>query len=82
MGAVIKDIKNVEKPEKRKGQPKKYVMFSSIALQMGVIIFIGTWLGQKTDGVFGSNQFFTISFSLISVFISLYYMYVKTKNES
>ena len=49
---------------------------------MGVIIFIGTWLGQKTDGIFGSNQFFTISFSLISVFISLYYMYVKTKNES
>jgi len=57
-------------------------MFSSIALQMGVIIFIGTWLGQKTDGFFESNQFFTISFSLISVFISLYHMYVKTKNES
>jgi len=57
-------------------------MFSSIVLQMGVIIFIGTWLGQKTDGFFESNQFFTISFSLISVFISLYHMYVKTKNES
>jgi len=57
-------------------------MFSSIALQMGVIIFIGTWLGQKIDDAFEINQFFTISFSLISVFISLYYMYVKTKNES
>ncbi|RPG53280.1 MAG: AtpZ/AtpI family protein [Flavobacteriales bacterium TMED84] len=49
---------------------------------MGVIIFIGTWLGQKTDDVFEINHVFTISFSLISVFISLYYMYVKTKNES
>ena len=49
---------------------------------MGAIIFIGTWLGQKADDVFESNQFFTIFFSLISVFISLYYMYVKTKNES
>tara|TARA_B100000989_G_scaffold178606_1_gene134135 strand:- start:393 stop:566 length:174 start_codon:yes stop_codon:yes gene_type:complete len=57
-------------------------MFSSIALQMGVIIFTGTWLGQKTDDVFESHQLFTISFSLMSVFISLYYMYVKTKNES
>jgi len=57
-------------------------MFSSIALQMGVIIFIGTWLGQKTDDVFESNKIFTIFFSLISVFISLYYMYVKIKNES
>tara|TARA_A100001388_G_scaffold165600_1_gene123660 strand:+ start:214 stop:387 length:174 start_codon:yes stop_codon:yes gene_type:complete len=56
-------------------------MFSSIALQMGVVIFIGTWLGQKADDVFESNQFFTIFFSLISFFLSLYYMYVKTKNE-
>ncbi|MBH08428.1 MAG: hypothetical protein CMP71_05275 [Flavobacteriales bacterium] len=57
-------------------------MFSSVALQMGVIIFIGTWLGQKTDEIFEINHVFTTSFSLISVLISLYYMYVKTKNES
>ena len=79
---LLKTLKTLKNLKKKKGQPKKHVMFSSIALQMGIIIFAGTWLGQKTDEVFKSDQFFTISFSLTSVFISLYYMYVKTKNES
>ena len=78
---LSKTLKTLKNLKKRKGQPKKYLMFSSVVLQMGVIIFIGTWIGQKTDDVFESNQVFTISFSLISVLISLYYMYSKTKNE-
>ena len=58
--------------------PKKkylnsYAKYSSIALQMLVIILLGIWGGVKLDGLV-SFQFplFTVLFSFISVGLAIY----------
>jgi uncharacterized membrane protein YfcA len=59
-----------KKPKKR---PNKYVQFSGIAFQMAATIFIGTYIGVKLDKKFPNEKnLFTLIFSLLFVFISLY----------
>jgi F0F1-type ATP synthase assembly protein I len=60
-----------------KNNPKKpyhsYVVFSGIAIQMGVVIaifsYFGIWLDRKYTH---ENRIFTIVFSLLGVFVALY----------
>jgi hypothetical protein len=59
--------------EKPKKQLNKYIVFSTMVFQMGITIAIGTYFGQWLDGTFPNNySLYTIVFSLLSVFGSLY----------
>ncbi|WP_299527894.1 AtpZ/AtpI family protein [uncultured Lutibacter sp.] len=67
----------MEKPQKKK-QLNKYIYFSSMAFQMGIVIAIGTVFGQWLDGKYENDySLFTIIFSLLAVFGSLYLMIKK-----
>ena len=51
----------------------QYARFSSIAIQMGVIIGISAWGGKKLDEHFNLNKpYLTIVFSLLGVAFALY----------
>ena len=62
--------------KKRKKQLNSYVQYSSFGLQMIIIITAGSLFGEYLDS---KNNFttpvFTIFFSLISIFLSLYYVF-------
>ncbi|MDF1517748.1 MAG: AtpZ/AtpI family protein [Lutibacter sp.] len=59
-------------PDKKK-QLNKYVYFSSMAFQMGIVIAAGTIFGQWLDTKYLNDySLFTIIFSLLAVFASLY----------
>jgi len=65
---------------------ENYIRYSSLAIQMGVIIFIFVYAGQYIDKKFFENKtIFTIIFSVISVFIALYFalkdFIVRKKNK-
>ena len=64
----------MEKPkDKRKKQLNDYARYSGLAIQMGVIIGAGTWLGTYIDGrMENETPIFTIILSLISVAVGLY----------
>ncbi|WP_187269355.1 AtpZ/AtpI family protein [Algibacter pacificus] len=60
-----------------KKQPKKqlnpFIRFSSIALQMGVTIYLGSKLGEWLDVKFNNtNQLYYKTVTLIAVFIAMY----------
>lgn len=63
-------------PKKQANNPlNAYARFSSIAIQMFVIIGIGTYVGIKIDEYFqNKNDLFTIIFSLLSVILSILYV--------
>lgn len=60
-------------PNKKNAPPDRYLEFVNIAIQMGVIIaagvFLGIWLDKKYPN---EHSGFTIGFSLLGVFIALY----------
>jgi len=59
--------------QNKKNQLHKYIYFSSMAFQMGIVITIGTLFGQWLDGKYENDySLFTIIFSLLAVFVSLY----------
>jgi len=59
----------------------KWLAFVNIPIQMGVIIFgftyLGIWLDERLKN---QSNLFTIVFSLVSVFISLYNILRQVKN--
>ena len=71
-----------ETPKKKKNQLSSYVRYSSLAIQMAIIISAGSFLGEfidsKTKYAF---PIFTIIFSLLSVGGSLYYVFQNITNE-
>ena len=58
----------------KKNPLNSYAKYSSIAFQMGLTIFGGTYLGVKLDEYL-ENEFplFTVIFSLVSVALAMYY---------
>lgn len=61
-----------QKPRK-KSKYGAYAKFSGMAFQMIGIIFIGSYIGVKLDEKFpNENNWFTISLSLLSVFLSIF----------
>ncbi len=59
---------------KKKKQLNSYIKYSSIGTQMGIIIFVGAFLGDYVDKQQDSpTRLYTTIFSLVSVFLSLYY---------
>jgi F0F1-type ATP synthase assembly protein I len=58
-------------------KPKKSLLnqffkFSNLAIQMGVSIGLGAFLGIQLDAYFEKDLLFTIIFSLLAVFGALY----------
>lgn len=52
---------------------RKWAVFSGIAIQMGVTIGLGAFVGVKLDESYPNRySTFTVIFSLLGVFLSLY----------
>jgi F0F1-type ATP synthase assembly protein I len=56
-----------------KATPNMYLKYSGMAFQMGAIILVGAIAGQKLDKYVQTTQpWFTLVFSLLSIFVALY----------
>lgn len=66
------------KPEKDRDEaPRKqvdaYLKYSGMAIQMGLIILIGTFAGQKLDAQLQTERpYLTVLLALLSIFAALY----------
>lgn len=65
-------------------KPKKsfrdYVVFSGIAVQMGITIWLGVFLGKYLDRHFElSKKYFTISLTLLALVASIYNVIIQLK---
>ncbi|HET8886715.1 MAG TPA: AtpZ/AtpI family protein [Salinimicrobium sp.] len=71
-----------EEEEKKKNQ-HRYLQFINVAFQMGIIISAGVFIGIYLDEI-QPNKFsaFTISCSLLGVFIALYLVIKKVQDMS
>lgn len=64
-----------QKPKTNKNNLNFYARFSSIAIQMLVIIGIGTFIGVKLDEYFPNDyKLYTMILSLTSVILSMVYV--------
>ncbi|MGY0391297.1 AtpZ/AtpI family protein [Bizionia sp. KMM 8389] len=65
---------SVNKPNKKKPkQLNKYIRFTSIALQMGLTIYLGSKLGAWLDVQFeNSNQLYYKIITLVAVFVAMF----------
>lgn len=61
------------KKQKQKKQFNPFIRFSSIALQMGLTIYLGSKFGEWLDVKFNNdNQLYYKIVTLIAVFIAMY----------
>ena len=71
----------LEKKIKKQKQLNSYVKYSSLATQMAVIIAAGVFFGEYLDKTHTSETpIYTITLSLLSIFLSLYYVIKKIIN--
>lgn len=64
--------------------PKKpfrnYLVFSGIAVQMGLIIYLGVYLGKWIDGKMAyQKRYFTILFTFMAMVIAIYAVIAQLK---
>ncbi len=60
---------------KRKGGASKYLRFSGLGIQMGIIIGGFAWLGNYLDGKYhNKTPWWTLGLSLFGVIAALYLM--------
>ena len=65
--------KNEKSSKKQNNSLNQYARFSSIAIQMGVIIGVSVWGGRKLDAKLNLNKpYLTIVLSLVGVALALY----------
>jgi len=57
---------------KPKKQLNPYIRFTSIALQMGITIWLGSILGNWLDLNYSTNQFYFKTITLLAVFMAMY----------
>lgn len=58
----------------------KWVRFSGMGFQMGLVIFLGVWGGSKLDEKYpNEHKLYTIILSLLSVFVALYLVIKEVK---
>jgi hypothetical protein len=66
---------------KKNNQPKPWLYFSGIALQMTIIIVASVFLGRWLDHNFtDSSRVFTILISLLGIFVALTHVVISLKN--
>mgnify|MGYP001178997695 CR=1 FL=1 len=59
----------------KKKQLRNYARFTSLSVQMGLIIFAGSYLGKYLDSLSLNNTpFYTIVFAVLSILFSIYYV--------
>jgi|OM-RGC.v1.034424710 F0F1-type ATP synthase assembly protein I len=51
---------------------QNYMKYSGMAMQMGIIILLGVFAGQKLDEYFQTSPFLTVTLALLSIFAALY----------
>lgn len=65
----------------KKKQLNLYIQYSSLTTQMAVIIAAGTFFGDYIDEKYALDiPIYTIIFSLLSIFLALYYVLKKITN--
>ena len=65
--------------EKKKKPLNSYIIYSSLSIQIAVIIMVGAFLGDYLDRKTQSNSpIYTAAFSVVSFFLALYYVLKKT----
>ncbi|MGY8922115.1 MAG: AtpZ/AtpI family protein [Flavobacteriales bacterium] len=62
-----------------KKQPNDWLIFSSLAFQIGIIMYCSTKLGRFLDQKFDTS-IFTISISSLGLIIILYLIYKQSKS--
>ena len=71
--------------QSNKKQPNKYIRFTSIALQMGLTIYLGSKLGEWLDQKYNTNnQIYYKVISLIAVGVAMFsviYQVIKITNK-
>ena len=72
-----------EKKIKKQKQLSSYAKYSSLGIQMAVIIAAGVFFGEHLDNVHNSETpIYTIVTSLFSIFLALYYVLKKIINHN
>jgi len=68
---------------KKKKQLNSYIKYTSLTTQMAVIIAVGTFFGDYLDKANNPNsKSYTIIFSLLSIFLALYYVLKTIINQN
>lgn len=71
--------------QNNKKQPNKYIKFTSIALQMGLTIYLGSKLGEWLDQKYSTtNQIYYKVVTLIAVAVAMFsviYQVIKITNK-
>lgn len=70
-----------EKKNRKKKQHNKYLVLTSLPVQMGVTIYLGSYLGKEISKNTGNKHFTTI-FVLLSVVVALYLFIKQVKKIS
>lgn len=71
------------KKQKQAKRINEYAKYSGIAFQMLAIISIGSYGGMKLDELYPNKQsWFTISLSLVSVAIAMYFVIRQVGNNT
>ena len=74
---MLKNKKN------KKKQLNSYIKYSSLTTQMAVIIAAGAFFGDYLDEKnYSDIPIYTIIFSLLSIFLALYYVLKKIINQN
>ena len=68
----------------KKKQLNSYIKYTSLTTQMAVIIAVGTFFGEHLDDQSknSNSKIYTIIFSLISIFLAMYYVIKKIINHN
>jgi ATP synthase protein I len=67
---------------KKKNQLDNYIKYSSLAFQMGATIAFFAWVGVQIDEWQSTKEpYYTVAFSLLGVFLSLYLVIKGLLNE-
>jgi|TARA_S200000501_G_scaffold190225_1_gene179178 hypothetical protein len=59
--------------------PKKWLIFSSLFIQIAVIINLMIWVGKYLDFKFSSDNLFTLIFSSIGIILIIFLIIIQTK---
>jgi len=60
----------------------KFARYTSLAFEMGIIIFAGAFVGNWLDKKYNLEKpYFTMILSLIAIFVSLFLIIKQLKNE-
>ncbi len=72
----------MRKPQKEKGsQYGGFAAFAGLSVQMGIIIFLGTFGGTKIDEALDASPAFTIILALASIALAMYVLIIKTQQK-